>query len=228
MIIYTGESCSFFEFETQPPLGLNCNPYDIRHNPPLWRLRFACEVLKIDDNDDVGPFDVHWIRRGPDNVITDLERLSTFTETSDEIEIHYGFHILDAVFQESMIGDYWCEVTNNTHYFGISNVLTIFRPEEYDTDLPLCMNIRRNNTVTCLDNPITSQHLPPAINIITEHSTTTSYTQGTVVIVAPSSTLMGIMSSSSFSTFSNPPEEVLGARGGSSMNEITPCELHYT
>ena len=184
----------------------------------------------IKKDDDVGQFDVHWIRRGPDNVITDLGRLTTFTDTTDEIEIHYGFHILSFDFQDDMIGDFWCAVKNDTHYFGISNALTIFRPEEYDIELPLCMNIIRNNTVTCLDNPITSQHFPPGININTDHSTTTNYyTQSTAVIVAPSSTMMGTMYSSPIATFSNQPEEVLGrARGGSSMNEITPCELHYT
>ena len=100
-----------------------------------------CEVENLSGRS----FDVHWFRRGDDNIVKDLGRLTTFTDTQDEIEIVYGLHILNNPFDESMLGDYWCQpidtsVEPNVHY-GRSNIITILEPSEYDSNLPLCSEI---------------------------------------------------------------------------------------
>ena len=110
-----------------------------------------CEVENLSGRS----FDVHWFRRRDDNVVEDLGRLRTNTNAKDKIEIIYGLHILNDPFDESMLGDYWCQpidtsIEPNVHY-GRSNIITILEPSEYDTNLPLCIEIPRNETVTCAD-----------------------------------------------------------------------------
>ena len=124
-----------------------------------------CEVENLSGRS----FDVHWFRRGGDNVVEDLGRITTFIDTQDEIEIVYGLHILDNPFNKSMLGDYWCQpidtsVETNV-YYGRSNIITILEPSEYDSNLPSCSEIPQNETVTCADetfNPfeISSSALP--------------------------------------------------------------------
>ena len=100
-------------------------------------------------------FDVHWFRRGDDNVVEDLGRLTIHTDTQNEKEIVYGLHILNHPFDESMLGDYWCQPIDTSVepnvYYGRSNIITILEPSEYDTNLPTCRDIPQNETVTCAD-----------------------------------------------------------------------------
>ena len=167
-------NCSVYEFESQPLLRLEtCVPYDYDFNPPLWRLRFKCEVENLSGRS----FDVHWFRKGYDNVVEDLGRLATFRDTRDEIEIVYGLHILDNPFDESMLGDYWCQpidtsVEPNVHY-GRSNKITILEPSEYDSNLPTCTGIIKNRINTCADDvmdpfAVSNSMLSPTSTIPTE------------------------------------------------------------
>ena len=163
-----------------------------------------CEVENLSGRS----FNVHWFRKGGDNVVEDLGILTTFpTDTQDEIKIVYGLHLLDNPFDESMLGDYWCQpidtsVEPNVHY-GRSNIITILEPSEYDSNLPFCGEIPRNETVTCADetfNPfeISSSALPSP-------TTKEMFSTNTVDVTTSSSTsfLETLNSASQSSSVSN-------------------------
>ena len=60
------------------------------------------------------------------------------------IQSVFGHQWINNPFNESMLGEYWCQVVNtdNTNMYGISNVVTIHHPECYDMSLSMCSGVQ--------------------------------------------------------------------------------------
>ena len=90
--------------------------------------------------------------------MTDLGELRVTINVTNDRQVEFGHNILNDPFNESMLGDYWCHVIHDSSssspvYYGISNVLTVYHPDQYDNNLPLCTEVRTNDTETCADYP---------------------------------------------------------------------------
>ena len=167
-----------------------------------------CEVENLSGRS----FDVHWFKRGGDNIVEDLGRLTTNTDTQYEIGIIYGLHILNDPFDESMLGDYWCQPIDTSVepnvYYGRSNIITILEPSEYDNNLPFCSEIPRNETVTCADE--TFNPFETSSSAFPSPTTKEMFSTNTVDVITSSSTsfletLTSTFHSSSVSNRITPP-----------------------
>ncbi len=137
-------------------MELDCNPYAFVDNIPTWRLRLACRVQS--DSSNQVSFDVHWFHRRTDDTVEDLGPLRTTINDFYDTQVEFGFNILDDHYDESMLGDYWCHVIHDSSSsspvnYGISNVLTIYPPDNYNSSLLTCSEIPRNFTNICADYP---------------------------------------------------------------------------
>ena len=115
-----------------------------------WRLRVSCEVQRISGTDQ---FDVHWFHKNNENEIIDLCQVEV-QETPNRERILLGTQWVDTPFNESMLGEYWCQVIvtstqPNTH-LGKSDTLVIRDPQNYDT-LSTCSTVISVPTSKCAD-----------------------------------------------------------------------------
>ena len=160
MFIYISSGqCTTFQFIGQPPANLNCNPFDTRVNPAVWRLRVLCTAERLSGSDE---FEVHWFQRYINNTIKNHGRPEFRTSDSTSQTTYFGGQLINDGFSDNMLGDYWCQVIVNGMPTGVySDGFTILRPEEYDNQLNTCSGILFDNSVSvCEDQPPAS---PPTI-----------------------------------------------------------------
>ena len=139
-----------FQFTSQPPTELNCNPYDVKVDPAVWRLRVSCDVQRISGTDQ---FDIHWFHKNNENETVDFGRGEVQGNTDDRERIVLGTQWINKPFNESMLGEYWCQVivtsTQPNKYLGKSDILVIHDPGDYNTTR--CNGIISVPTSKCAD-----------------------------------------------------------------------------
>jgi hypothetical protein len=142
----TGQCGGFFI--VQPPVSLNCNPFDDANNTQISLLCIGGPHQQLME------YGIRWIyneKRAP------ME--STITSTSRRLIIS---HYTGLTSNDNMTGVYYCESYNQTSNTTIhtSNKLTILQPENY-TNLSSCPSIITQECDGCSD---LSQSLSPSLS----------------------------------------------------------------
>ena len=164
--------CSHVKFTREPPDEdeLQCNPFDRRS---IWRLQLECKIKVLDNTS----YNINWYHRHL-NETNDL--MFNLVQRSNMIQSVFGEQWINTTFNESMLGEYWCQVVNTDSTNGISNVLTIHHPECYNMSLSTCSGVQYINSSKCADS----------------FTTLTSITS--ICSLAPSSTISTVLKDSTF------------------------------
>ena len=124
--------------------------------PAVWRLRVSCDVRRISGTDQ---FDVHWFHKNNENEIIDLGQVEVEGYTDNRERIVLGTQWINKPFNESMLGEYWCQVivtsSQPSIYLGKSDILVIRDPEDYNTTM-YCTGIISVSTSKCADGSQTN------------------------------------------------------------------------
>ena len=123
--------------------------------------------------------------------MTDLGQLRVTINEINDRQVEFGHDILNHPFNESMLGDYWCHVIHNSSssspvYYGISNVLTIYPPDQYNNQ-SVCSEIPRNFTETCADYPFIPYNTTQTSSVNTVRATIAE-SSSTIMDPVPSNT----------------------------------------
>ena len=157
-----------FQITEQPPSELTCNPYDTTVSEPVWRFRTVCEVQRISGS---GSFEIHWFHRDLMGNIEDLKTPEYYTGNSMRKKAAFGNQWTNRVFNESMLGDYWCQVivtsTQPDTHLGRGNTFTIEEPGHYDNELLTCSGSTTVLETVCADEPSTSTTISSLITSMT-------------------------------------------------------------
>ena len=157
-----------FEYLSQPPTQLSCNPYDDSSGNPKWRPTVSCVVAR---QYGMQSYKIQWFYKN-----------STHTTSISATKVFLGDLILsvptslqDAPYTDSLTGYYWCQASvssTNDEYIPIerSNILEVQEPDYYQT-MPPCPNILRSDT-RCAD--LGSEETTPTTSSMTTESPTTS------------------------------------------------------
>ena len=132
-------------------------------NPAVWRLQVSCDVQRISGTDE---FDVHWFHKNKENITIDLGQVKVSKEAFDRKEVIFGMQLAGTYFDESMLGEYWCQVIITSMqpnvYLGKSDILMIRDPEDYDGELQRCQGIITVSTTKCADGIQSSLSVSPS------------------------------------------------------------------
>ena len=160
------------KFIREPPDELKCNPFDQRS---MWRLQLECKIEILDNTS----YKINWYHRHL-NETNDL-MVSKEQRINMKIKSVFGEQWINTTFNNSMLGEYWCQVMNNSNInmYGISNVLTIHDPECY-MSLDRCSGVQYINSSKCADS-------------LTNLTSITS-----ICSLAPSSTVSRVLKDSTF------------------------------
>ena len=127
-------------------------------DPAVWRLRVSCDVRRISGTDQ---FDIHWFHKNNQNETIDLGQAEVLGIDPNREIVLFGTQWYNKPFNESMLGEYWCQVivtsTQPNIYLGKSDILVIRDPENYDTGLQRCQRIISVPTSKCADGIVTLQ-----------------------------------------------------------------------
>lgn len=149
-------SCSSFTYTSHPPSPLPCKPYS--NGPsPVWTLKTTCVVKR--NTTDTTSFEIHWIHRNADGVEKDLG-IPTFNYFFPNVP-QFGIggpRWTSTEFTEDMVGQYWCQAFfyDGTALPVYSNAINVLRPEEYDSQIPVCpsgTSVHVNESDLCNDEP---------------------------------------------------------------------------
>lgn len=202
--ITVNANCLYYQFKVQPPPSLNCNPY-ITPFLEILNLKIPCEVesLQSDDDNNVGTFDVHWIKREFDGDVTDLGRGRIISHSNDYISTELTFtHLVLDDFSLKLSGDYWCQVINTTSvpytYLGTSNIMRVLSLEMFlnadDGPEGSCRGTKSDDTDTCADTPSKEaiDSIYGSILKVTSSTRTTSAIQSLVATSESTPTISGM------------------------------------
>ena len=142
-------------------------------DPAVWRLRVSCDVRRISGTDQ---FDVHWFHKNNQNETIDLGQVEVEGYTDNRERIVLGTQWINKPFNESMLGEYWCQVivtsTQPNIYLGKSDILMIRDPEDYNTTM-YCTGIISLPTLKCADK--NNNISVPEMQVIAANVSSTSY-----------------------------------------------------
>ena len=187
----------------------------MRVDPAVWNLHVSCDVQRIYGTDE---FDVHWFHKNNENEIIDLGQVEV-QETPNRERIKLGTQWINTPFDESMLGEYWCQVivtsTQPNTYLGTSDILVIRDPQDYDT-LSTCSGINTEATSKCADGMQSSFSVSPS-------SSFSSSQQCTNPTTTEGMQLSSIESRSSSSQHLTSSKENIP-----SSSRLIPCETNPT
>ena len=187
----------------------------MRVDPAVWQTKVSCDVLRISGTDQ---FDVHWFHMNNQNEIIDLGQVEV-QEMSNRERIVLGTQWVNTPFDESMLGEYWCQVivtsTQPNIYLGKSDILMIRDPEDYGT-LSTCSGIITVATTKCADGIRSSLSVSPSSSC-----TNPTTTEG-VQLSSTEST-----SSSSQYVITQPSKTKSLTEYMSSFSQLIPSETNY-
>ena len=107
---------------------------------------------------DIGPvqYEVHWFQRNNESIIIDHGRPEGAHKTNQAERITFGLSWYNQKFTAAMLGDYWCQAILTDRqppvYLSKSNILTVRKPDYYDSNLPKCRRVQFSYTNRCIPN----------------------------------------------------------------------------
>lgn len=115
----------------QPPKELQCNPY---YSNATWIPSLLCIVAAEITT-------IQWYHNSTDGDITKLNSTNTRSGARENVLTITQFTgLVSKEFNETLVGNYYCQVTNSNNVTILSNILTVLPPENY-TNLPQCPSI---------------------------------------------------------------------------------------
>ena len=153
LLLCSADDHCVLQYEEQPLTDLECSPYNFSTSPPTWILKTACAAtLK---NGSFDSFALYWYRKSNnDSTIENLgQGIYSGTQLSKRIVLDEIPFLSNASFSEDVTGEYWCQAvaTNSSgdYLFTKSNVLTVYRPNNYAT-LNVCVGVISNTASKCV------------------------------------------------------------------------------
>ena len=106
---------------------------------------------------NINMFSLDWYHRDIYGIVVTVSVKSE--HNTNIVQSWFGSLWINESFNESMLGEYWCQVVNTDNTNGISNVVTIHHPECYDMSLSTCSGIQSQKSSKCANVALGSGNL---------------------------------------------------------------------
>ena len=154
------------KFTREPPDELQCNPFDLLIDQSIWILQIECKIEVLDQNS----YQINWYHRRL-NETTDIVS-NLVSSKRNNIKSVFGKQWINTTFNDSMLGEYWCQVMNasNSKMCGTSNVVEVHAPECYNT-IYKCSGVQYINSSKCAADSLNNVTNIPSIRSLVPSST---------------------------------------------------------
>lgn len=135
-----------FEYLSQPPTELSCNPYDNSSGYPKWQPTVPCVLVRQYGTQE---YSVQWFYKNA----THTKTVGADQFFASDIVLTVLNSLRDTPYDGSLGGYYWCQaiIGGNNEYIPLerSNILEVREPDYYE-GLPPCPNILQSG-MRCAD-----------------------------------------------------------------------------